>query len=168
MKKCPMCERTLELSEYYFNRKRNGYQSLCRECHRLDSNRRLYDKKHGDGTYEAFYIAKRREQQIRLSGSKTCVVCTVTKPADHFYVSQVKCKRCVRRRNQMKRYGILSDGPCDICGRAAQHVDHCHATQTVRGRLCSHCNLGIGQFRDNPDLLCAAAQYLNRSIGVVL
>jgi len=40
------------------------------------------------------------------------------------------------------------------------HLDHCHKTKTIRFILCTHCNRGLGGFRDNPDLLRMAAQML--------
>ena len=40
------------------------------------------------------------------------------------------------------------------------HVDHCHKLNKVRGILCARCNSGLGMFRDKPDLLRKAAQYL--------
>ena len=57
---------------------------------------------------------------------------------------------------------------CAICGYAFGqkkgdvHVDHCHTSNVVRGLLCSHCNRGLGYFRDNPEFLLAAAQYLEQ------
>ena len=39
-------------------------------------------------------------------------------------------------------------------------VDHNHETNTIRGLLCSNCNTGLGMFSDNPELLIAAAEYL--------
>jgi len=42
-------------------------------------------------------------------------------------------------------------------------IDHCHKTKIVRGLLCRLCNMGLGYFKDSPELLEKAAQYLHRS-----
>lgn len=82
----------------------------------------------------------------------------------------------------LRRYGItfeeataLLEGQgnaCAICRvpltldnrdkPAGEHsaIDHCHTGGQVRGILCMHCNQGLGKFRDNPDLLRAAIEYL--------
>ncbi len=56
-------------------------------------------------------------------------------------------------------------GVCAICKgppRDGQslHMDHDHKTGSCRRFLCSNCNRGLGLFRDNPELLEAAARYL--------
>jgi hypothetical protein len=39
-------------------------------------------------------------------------------------------------------------------------VDHCHTTNKIRGILCSKCNTGLGDFRDQKELLFKAFTYL--------
>jgi hypothetical protein len=71
-----------------------------------------------------------------------------------------------------RRYGISAQdadamleaqgGLCAICKVApAVHVDHDHATGAVRAFLCFNCNGGLGQFKDDPDVLRAAAEYVH-------
>jgi hypothetical protein len=75
------------------------------------------------------------------------------------------------------RYGITGDDymemvrqqgdRCAICGTTDPGggngrwcVDHCHDSLKVRGLLCTSCNTGLGYYRDDPELLRAAADYL--------
>ena len=58
---------------------------------------------------------------------------------------------------------------CAICGvphydenGKRLYIDHNHAKglNAVRGLLCSSCNFGLGLFKDSPEVLRAAAEYL--------
>ena len=57
-----------------------------------------------------------------------------------------------------------ADGECEVChrqvGEDKLHVDHNHETNQYRGLVCGNCNIGFGQFGDNPNFLEAAAKYL--------
>jgi len=81
----------------------------------------------------------------------------------------------VRSSNLKKVYGITLErfndifasqgNRCAICRADSTpgknwHVDHCHGTGKIRGILCHHCNLMIGNARDNVGTLLAAVDYL--------
>ena len=55
-------------------------------------------------------------------------------------------------------------GVCWICEkppRARQlAVDHDHDTGEIRGLLCTNCNLALGNFKDSPERLRKAIEYL--------
>ncbi len=69
-------------------------------------------------------------------------------------------------------------GKCAICKAASTngrgkkpslfHVDHCHATGKVRGLLCNMCNRMIGLGKDDPTVLRAGADYVERHAQLVL
>lgn len=39
-------------------------------------------------------------------------------------------------------------------------VDHCHSSGKVRGLLCQDCNVGLGSFKDNIEVIQKAIEYL--------
>jgi hypothetical protein len=76
----------------------------------------------------------------------------------------------VRRLFKIDRPTLLSmldgqDWQCAICSAELNEscaVDHNHSTVKVRGLLCMRCNVGIGFFRDDPNLLHNAIIYLEK------
>lgn len=58
------------------------------------------------------------------------------------------------------------NGLCAICEtnifKKKLAVDHCHLTGKNRGLLCLRCNIGLGYFKDNKDILLKAVEYLNK------
>ena len=85
-------------------------------------------------------------------------------------------KSNVRTASLKKNYGITPEdydlmfakqqGVCAICSQPDDEkrqylcVDHDHATGVVRGLLCHNCNIGLGKFQDDPNLLNKAIWYL--------
>jgi len=84
-----------------------------------------------------------------------------------------------RSRMLKRKYGITleeyntmlekQNGGCYLCGDTdpggpptTKHfcVDHCHSSGDVRKLLCNNCNSGLGFFKDNPDLMRLAANYV--------
>lgn len=68
----------------------------------------------------------------------------------------------------------VQNNQCAICGESESeseqlHVDHDHASGLVRGMLCRGCNLGLGNFKDDPIRLAVAIAYLqNRPTKALL
>ena len=95
--------------------------------------------------------------------------------------------RIAQRASKLKeRYGITleeydtmlleQNGGCKICGspdpkrKGSKHlvVDHCHDTGAVRGLLCYRCNVGLGNFEDDLNLLLYLTNYASiRSNGQI-
>ena len=58
---------------------------------------------------------------------------------------------------------------CAICGtkkpgRKDEHwcLDHNHSNNMPRGILCTNCNLGLGNFKDDQEIVKLAIKYLKR------
>lgn len=87
-----------------------------------------------------------------------------------------------RNWNLRRRYGITHQqyetmlaaqgGVCAICGSGEPgankkffSVDHDHKTGKLRSLLCDFCNNGLAKFKERPDVLRLAAEYLERHSG---
>ena len=86
-------------------------------------------------------------------------------------------KRLGFERDLRIKYGITledyarlvheQDRKCAICKDfllldGKTHLDHCHATGTVRGVLCWSCNTALGHFKDSEEVLESALNYKKR------
>lgn len=106
-----------------------------------------------------------------------CRVCTKIKSSN-----QYKNNKRNHKNTQLKStFGITMDdydlllvkqnGSCAICKTEPtdKHlsVDHCHITGKVRGLLCNRCNLGLGYFKDDHELLKIATDYLTTAVDCV-
>jgi hypothetical protein len=85
-----------------------------------------------------------------------------------------------KARHRLKRYGVTVEqfeallqaqgGGCGICRSEVTdwHIDHDHSCcptvytcgKCLRGIFCRACNIGLGNFRDDPELLERAIRYL--------
>lgn len=148
-KLCSLCGLTKPFDDFHKSPLgRDGRQSRCKVC----------------------AIAKAREAYLADPEKKKAQVAA-------WVAANPERTELTQRRSRMKKYGItLADyedrlgsqgGACAICrvaepGRGRKHfcVDHDHKTGAVRGLLCMNCNDGLGRFKDRPEVLLAAVEYL--------
>ena len=71
--------------------------------------------------------------------------------------------------NQLFRMIDEQGNKCAICGkqfedgsRKGPYIDHDHETKAVRSLLCKMCNLGIGYFNEDTEILQRVIDYLNK------
>lgn len=133
---------------------------------------------------------KKRYQDVEIPAEKLCTGCNTIKSKDEFASHRTRydglnywCRECAKWHQIKHKYGLTKEEylamleaqnhSCAVCdihiddydhGRHSGFVvDHCHDTGDVRGLLCSHCNSGLGHFRDDPEILRKAVIYLKTS-----
>lgn len=188
-RECPYCQKhEAFFTGTYNGRTRDGVESKrrffkCRECLKsfsLDANDSLtvvHARRVHAGTLTAKtctrcntekpiddFALKPNDSILRTSHCRQCrnesrARFARTSPNEMFGLSAEQYKELLNKQN----------GVCAICNGKANHrrmkhtelcIDHCHETGAVRGLLCSRCNLGIGNFGDNIDLMLEAVKYL--------
>ncbi len=91
--------------------------------------------------------------------------CKVNKPSGSSWGRHIKHKYGLTEGAYNEMFE-KQDGKCAICESTPDSalgkfsIDHCHSTGKIRGLLCSHCNKGLGYFRDSVANLQQAAKYL--------
>lgn len=113
-----------------------------------------------------------RSDRSEAGVQPACKACTKARLAK-WRLQNPEKRRLYKQRNYLKdRYGITREDRdrmiqeqgevCAVCGDPlkAPCVDHDHKTGKVRAILCSGCNSGLGQFRESPERLQRAIEYL--------
>lgn len=123
-------------------------------------------------------VDRTQPPDISKNDPRQCVDCLLVYPLVEFsFRSGGRCVPCAKvralARQRLRKYGLdgnayaamltTQGGLCAICrADAATSVDHCHASGLVRAVLCGRCNTMLGMGRDNPSILRAAADYLEK------
>lgn len=134
---CPRCGEAKPRDEFYGggSTKRSGW---CKACCRA----------HSAAYYAANRVKAREAHRLWVR-------------ANPDRAARSRAKSAYRLTDQ--EYDRLMASPCSICGATSDLViDHSHVTKASRGRLCHHCNKGLGFFRDDPERLRAAIRYLGQ------
>ncbi len=105
---------------------------------------------------------RRTEKQVGQFSSY-CKFCTklANLAYRHANLYQVKLNQAKYRYGiSREQYEILPK-ECAICYSIEDlHIDHNHTTGNIRNVLCGNCNRGLGMFKDNPNLLIRATDYI--------
>ena len=163
-KPCRICGRIQPLESFHRAAgMRDGHRNECRDCFREIARARYR------ADPEKAKAAVKRWQQENSERLNAYRRERNAKP---------EVKRRLRDGYYRRTYGVSADevdemlrrqgGGCAVCGDkperlASMHLDHDHEAGRLRGLLCLSCNQGIGKFRDDPDLLRAAADYLEHT-----
>lgn len=138
--KCNSCLQELPLEKFSKKSKSTrGYSYKCKDCH--------------NKYVRTVWYVKNKEKHIQ----------SVTKWKSNN--SDKVLATCYNTTEDIIKE-LKKNNTCAICSKKVKlNVDHDHVTGKVRGLLCQNCNLGLGRFMDNPNLLEKAVQYLNNAGG---
>jgi hypothetical protein len=139
-KQCAKCKKVKTTDQFsVYKRKLDGLRDKCNECRSEEAAKR-YRTPAG--------IAANKNKRLKSQYGINLDI------YDSMYTDQggvcAICGQPETAKNQNAKVSDLS-------------VDHCHATLVVRGLLCNRHNRAIGLFNDDPIMLRAAADYLERS-----
>lgn len=151
--RCTKCKEIKPLSDFSRKQsKKNGFESRCKNCQ-----------------YECT-----KNSKIDYSREKQCTKCNRLLKYSEFNKNNYSldgvsscCKRCqvlIKYNLTTIDYEKLAEQQnykCAICNTKEKlHVDHNHKTGKVRALLCTKCNIAIGAFKEDIEILENAKIYL--------
>jgi protein-arginine kinase activator protein McsA len=141
MKKCSKCGETKALSEFVkSSQSKDGYYVWCKSCQKIHMRNWRERKKSEDPDY------------LRRMHLRDYYGWSLESFSDVLEAQEFKCAN--------PGCNATDPGPGGMW-----HVDHRHdfSRKDPKGRralLCHYCNVGLGHFRDDPERLRGAAEYL--------
>lgn len=131
------------------------------ECHRkwrLENKEKMisYQKKYRDGNKETLAVAKRvycAANGDRIARSRRAYLIEYTygiTVEQHEAIFESQGRRCANPECKTTDPG----------SKRGWHTDHDHETGKVRGLLCHHCNVALGNVQDSVDKLQGLIDYL--------
>ncbi len=176
MKRCSKCGKKKAAGNFARNRAtKDGLQTWCKACHLPLQRKWNEENKERRRELGRRWFNENRDVALAQRRERYAETRTASNARRRQWERQNKDKvAAFNRRKNITRYGLTEakyaamldaqGGVCALCKSAPKakrlHIDHCHAGRGVRGLLCGNCNLGIGNFKDSPTLLRAAATYL--------
>lgn len=135
-KLCTQCNKDKPVEDFYSRRDRikTKHTSACKECRKTFARfKHDPEKQRAYKLKINFDLTVEDYESMLTEQGGTCAIC--------------KSEEIVRASNGKLRNLA---------------VDHCHVTGKIRGLLCGSCNKALGLFRDSPEVLLHATNYLLR------
>jgi hypothetical protein len=173
-------------SDSYYRNRAKGFCAYCKEppapgrvkcAAHLERDRLRAAAERGSQCAQTKQLmsSKRKEKRAGKIASGVCLNCAEPAIPDH---QMCEIHRQAMNNNRSKwEYGLSDEElvtlqlatTCALCGKqfsgiglepGAPVIDHCHFSGKVRGVIRQRCNLALGMFRDDSELLEAAISYL--------
>lgn len=151
-KQCAKCKSSKEIKYFSKDKKqKSGLSCYCRGCESIRKKEASFRRAKG--------LPSLRETRI-IHHPKTG-----TKDSGLSRMLKVNYGITLKDYNKMWE---LQEGCCAICRKHQSeftqrlHVDHCHSTGKIRSLLCFNCNTGIGQLKEDIEILKEAIKYLEK------
>jgi hypothetical protein len=171
MKICGHCKKELSLDCFQKNRTApDGLQNRCKACTKEASKACRARRGH-------LWLEKTNPWKDRPENRERKNRVTRERMARLKAENPEKCRQDRRRWQLSVKYGLTFElkevlvksqgGVCLIClspiVAETCATDHCHEGDYIRGMLCKSCNSALGLFKDSPEILRNAANYLEES-----
>jgi hypothetical protein len=174
MKRCRVCQMEKPLNDFYKDIRGNqGRYGSCKKCTVIKQSK--YQSKHRERrkVYMRKYQSTESGKQKLKNYYRKNREHVITQVSIYAKKNPLKSKAFHLKKShgitmeQFEQMFISQNGQCAICKKSFEarrdvHVDHNHTTKQIRQLLCHHCNVGIGNFRENPEFLVQAVQYLQK------
>jgi hypothetical protein len=161
--------RKIEYERAYYHKNRSVLRA---------ASKKYFSSPKGQATRERYYqrLRERLAADPEAKERYRAVRCLAVKKARAKLSKEEKTLRTFKAKLK-KQYGLSVDeynrmafsqgGGCLICGSIPErfYVDHRHSDGVVRGLLCCNCNVGLGMFKENKEVLARAIDYLNKAVS---
>ena len=142
VKQCTKCKDTKPLTTKFFYRRaqslRHLWHSICKTCLAAGTRRYYARVKH------TRWFKKRAKVWARKNYLKATYDVSLEDFDRQWKKQRGRCAICRRK----------------FSGPKNPHVDHCHKTGVFRGILCAFCNIALGMFRDDIQVMRRAVKYV--------
>lgn len=146
---CTSCNETKSLQDYYFESNKKGEKrprAICKLCH-SEYNKNWEKNNKDKAAAKTKRYRHKYPEKTRAVALKRYFDMTLEELRQIEKEQNTSCMICKIHQDDLGE---------TLC------VDHNHKTKNVRGILCRRCNLALGHYNDDINLLESAIKYLKK------